>query len=383
MSPELVIFVISGVILVGGLATTWLLHEASRAVDPGSARIEAVKTGLSIAAATGGLFALFLAGRRQWHQEVTGVDANADAIERRITELYTKAADQLGADKAPVRLAGLYALERLADANPPHRQTIVDVICGYLRMPYTTVPARSGQDQDVEGELSATREMQVRRTAQRILSEHLRPFRDKHHEVVNEKFWPNIDLDLAGATLIDFELTHGAVRRAYFNNCLFVGETWFTGTHFIDRAIFNLANFAKYASFADATFGAPARFAHTRFGGRAWFGEAEFKEFAHFEKATFECGIEMDKATFRGNVTFYGATFEGRAGFARVHFDREVQFRGATFNGSASFSGARLTADASFEDAHLKCTSDVSIWPEGWGTDAAQPDSDRVPLRHV
>ena len=59
-----------------------------------------------------------------------------DATERRVTELSTKAADQLGSDKAPVRLAGLYALERLAQDNPSQRQTIVNVICAYLQMPY-------------------------------------------------------------------------------------------------------------------------------------------------------------------------------------------------------------------------------------------------------
>jgi hypothetical protein len=58
-----------------------------------------------------------------------------------VTELYTKAADQLGSDKAPVRLAGLYALERLAQDNPSQRQTIVNVICAYLQMPYTTPEA--------------------------------------------------------------------------------------------------------------------------------------------------------------------------------------------------------------------------------------------------
>jgi hypothetical protein len=65
-----------------------------------------------------------------------------DATERRITELYTKAADQLGSDQAPVRLASLYALERQAHSTVEHRQTILDVIWAYLRMPYTP-PRRS------------------------------------------------------------------------------------------------------------------------------------------------------------------------------------------------------------------------------------------------
>ncbi|MEV4075213.1 hypothetical protein [Nonomuraea fuscirosea] len=45
-------------------------------------------------------------------------------------------------DPAPGRLGGLYALEQLAQDNrdPVLRQTVVDVICAYLRMPYTPPP---------------------------------------------------------------------------------------------------------------------------------------------------------------------------------------------------------------------------------------------------
>jgi hypothetical protein len=48
-----------------------------------------------------------------------------DAREQRITELYTRAVDQLGNEKAPVRLGDLHALERLAQNTPEQRQTIV------------------------------------------------------------------------------------------------------------------------------------------------------------------------------------------------------------------------------------------------------------------
>ncbi len=59
-----------------------------------------------------------LAFRRQHHQEIATLLTDLDATERRITELYTKPVEQLGNDKAPVRLGGLYALERLAQDNP-------------------------------------------------------------------------------------------------------------------------------------------------------------------------------------------------------------------------------------------------------------------------
>jgi hypothetical protein len=67
-----------------------------------------------------------LAFRRQRYQAIATAPSDYDAGERRITDLYTKAADQLGSDIAPVRLAGLYALERLAQDAPrspaDHRQ---------------------------------------------------------------------------------------------------------------------------------------------------------------------------------------------------------------------------------------------------------------------
>jgi ABC-type transporter Mla subunit MlaD len=63
---------------------------------------------------------------------------------RTLNERFATAAGQLGGDKPPaVRLAGVYAMAVLADEWPENRQTCVDVLCGYLRMPYQPDP---GQD---------------------------------------------------------------------------------------------------------------------------------------------------------------------------------------------------------------------------------------------
>ena len=100
-------------------------------------QLDVIRTAGTLVIGIGGAVALLLTARRQRYTELALVHTDRDATERRITELYTKAADQLGSDKAPVRLAGLYALERLAQNAPDQRQTIGDVICAYLRMPYT------------------------------------------------------------------------------------------------------------------------------------------------------------------------------------------------------------------------------------------------------
>ena len=110
---------------------------------------------------------LLLAARRQRYVELDLEQKEHDANERRVTELYGKAADQLGSDKAPVRLAGVYALERLAQGQLQHRQTVVNLLCAYLRMPYT--PPKD------EGDKDAAQEQLVRTTVQDVLETHLTP----------------------------------------------------------------------------------------------------------------------------------------------------------------------------------------------------------------
>lgn len=67
-----------------------------------------------------------------------------------------------------MRLGGLHALERLAQDNPAQRQTIVDVICAYLRMPYTPPDDHTpGEEthEDTRGRSEQRRqELQVRLT---------------------------------------------------------------------------------------------------------------------------------------------------------------------------------------------------------------------------
>jgi hypothetical protein len=196
-------------------------------------QLEAIRTAGTIVVGTGGAIALLLTARRQrWteltlkhqervardtltHQEKVAAATEADADRRRITDLYGKAADQLGSEKAPVRLAGLYALERLGQEAPPQRQMIVNVLCAYLRMPYTPPtdfpPAdREPQKQHTRFE-QRTQELQVRRAAQRILHDHF--------GVGDPHSWNPVVVDLSGAYLRDadfdaLELTGAKFQRA-------------------------------------------------------------------------------------------------------------------------------------------------------------------------
>jgi uncharacterized protein YjbI with pentapeptide repeats len=106
-----------------------------------------------------------------------------------------------------VRLAGLYALERLANSNRDQRQTIVNVICAYLQMPFSPPalpPAKESDDvssveqykielQEYEQRL---RENRIRKTAEEILYRHLQRLDEESTR------WAVATVDLSGSSLV-------------------------------------------------------------------------------------------------------------------------------------------------------------------------------------
>jgi uncharacterized protein YjbI with pentapeptide repeats len=53
--------------------------------------------------------------------------------EKNVTDLYTKAIEQLGSEKLEVRLGGIYALERIARDSKKDHWTIMEVLTAYVR----------------------------------------------------------------------------------------------------------------------------------------------------------------------------------------------------------------------------------------------------------
>lgn len=251
-----------GALVVLGLTLTTMtvLIVVFREAPPKTV-LETIRTSASLGVGTGGGAALWLAARRQRSTEISIRRRDHDAAETRVTELYGRAAEQLSADKAPVRLAGIFALERLGQTYPDHRQTIVDLVCAYLRMP----PEGAGAE-----EYGGPQEFEVRQTAQRILATHLRVTEDGEAE---RRFWPDITLNLAGASLHTFTFSRCRVRSASFANAVFHGPAVFRGTTFESGADFRGVRFTGLGDFRRVTFlGEGVTFRGTSFEGEVDFG---------------------------------------------------------------------------------------------------------------
>ncbi|MGC4758822.1 pentapeptide repeat-containing protein [Micromonospora trifolii] len=286
-----------------------------------------------------------------------------------VNELYTKAVAFLGHaghDQAPVRLGALYSLAHLAQANPAQRQTVVDVLCAYLRMPYTEPP----KDEETEAVWAPVRqEREVRLTAQRLLRDHVRAPEDVTGEEAqhrpaspNEPFWPGISLDLTGATLVDVNFGKASLVDASFVGTTFTGTAWFSKATFTGTANFDEATF-DMAWFAGATFSGAASFDSAAFSGKtAWFGGAIFSESVSFGRAIFSTTAWFRDTTFTVGAHFDAATFFGPASY-RPTFGGLVCFHEAeVFHLDVAAAGSR------FE------------WPEGWTVRPDAEDSTRGTL---
>ncbi|MEU8261375.1 pentapeptide repeat-containing protein [Micromonospora sp. NPDC048999] len=369
-------------VLLGWLVLNWLLAEADRAIEPdtrATLRVDAIRTGLTVVAGTGGGVAFLLAARRQWineraqrhqeavaardqthrdrvqahaeavadagqrHQDRQAASAEHDAAERRLTELYVRAMELVGSDNPAVRLGGLHALERLGQDNPGQRSTIVAVLCAYLRMPAPDDP----------------RETEVRRTAQRMLARHLRADHDD--------WWPGVGLDLTGARLDGFDASGCTLVDLDLTGAICTGTTSFAGA--VTRGRLRLTAQFEDAVFDDLSGDAEIVLDDARFTGRASFDRADLggdlscrgTSFAQvsFRGATLRRTNTLDRARFAGSATFREATFlgglsiehaafEGYAGFRRARFADMALFRFTTFGGEALFEGARFEGAANF-----------------------------------
>ncbi len=216
-----------------------------------------------------------------------------------LNERFATAAGQLGSDKPPaVRLAGVYAMAGLADDWKANRQTCVDVLCGYLRLPYETDP---GNDAPMPQMLAFLADREVRHTVIRVITAHL---------VASAKIpWQGLNFDFTG-TVFD---------AGSFGEAIFSGGT----------VNFSFATFwGGLIDFRSAKFsGATVDFSFARFaGGEVCFSSAEFSGgTVSFGNAVFSAGgIDFTSAKFAGSeVYFNSAQFSGAA----------VNFSNATFSG--------------------------------------------------
>ncbi len=258
-------------------------------------------------------------------------------------ERFATAAEQLGSDKPPaVRLAGVYAMAGLADDWEANRQTCVDVLCAYLRMPYEPDPSSDGS---VAEHLAFKSNREVRHTVIRVITAHLQ----KEAGVS----WQGLNFDFTGVVFDggSFAQARFSGGTVSFNHAEFSGsEVSFFGAQFVGVKV----NFvgAKFSGgqvkfFAAQLVGCVVDFRYTEFSG---------SEVSFLEALFVDSDVNFSEAVFSGGlVGFYCAQFpSGRFIFSGARFSGgRIYFSDAVFCGiEIYFGGARFSGgEVSFNNA--------------------------------
>lgn len=289
MRSPLLWTLIASVVLLCGVGG-WLL------TDPATSRSEALKTGGLAGGAVVALYALWLNDRRRRVEEARQVieQQRHDVDRERISdERFAKSVELLGHEADQVRVGALHALAGLARTRSEYRQTVLDVLCSYLRRPFTH-GRYDGKDSTPEQE----RELQVRLTAQRLVRDLLPP---------SDVDGPGPDLDLTGAVLEYFDLSRRRIGGLLLRHASLYSSTNLSGCVFTGQAYFTAAGTGP------GRLVGVFRCRNATFLDRAWFSGTAFSK----------------------RTTFSDTAFKGRTTFKGASFAKEVLFDGATFSDSA------------------------------------------------
>ncbi|GIG59808.1 hypothetical protein Lfu02_41800 [Longispora fulva] len=331
----------------------------------------------AVVAGIGGIVALVVSYRRQQYVEAADERAEAahilaEAAEQRsaarqlldqvaderaslasrrddtrlFNERYARASEQLGSLRPAVRMAGVHAMAGLADDWEHGRQSCVDVLCAYLRIPYSppsdpTLSPTPPTPEWLARQDEIRAEQQVRYTAIRIIAHRLRPDA--------ETSWQGHSLDFTGATFDggDFHDAVFSAGRVDFTEATFpAGLTSFEGAQFTGATVsFSRAQFTGATLlFTGAAFlAADTTFDGARFSrGRVMFDHARVEAGLVFDRADLDdCLLSFTALTVAAGSVSFAAT---RVNGGTVHFqDAEIAGQGRMAFHSTDFSGGTVT----------------------------------------
>ena len=299
-------------------------------------------------------------------------------------ERYTKAVEQLGDEKAPVRMGGVYTLVGLVDEwleeesiekyedRLKEGQVIINNLCAYIRSPFTLAsrydelskdnPISEGIYKDNQqkfysdkAELKA--EADVRLSIIKEIHDRIQG-PDKNTPGV----WSDFEYDFSGSTFFyPIDLT----KSYYKKPGNFSGATYQGGADFRD------SSYKGGADFSGSTYQGGADFSGSTYQGRADFTDSTYKSWADFTDSTYQGGANFRRSTYQDWADFNGSTYKGRANFtdstykALANFcgstyKNVADFRGSTYKGWANFNGSTYKGWANFTDSTYQVLADFS-----------------------
>ena len=322
-------------------------------------------------------------------QQKEQFDANSfkeRKAERR--ERYTKAVEQLGDEKAPIRMGGVYTLVGLVDEwleeenlSKPERakegQVIINNLCAYIRSPFTLASHYGELSQDTPTtEVIYKDSQQKSHKKWQIISSNLyacirsRFTPDSRHDELSQDsytaFYKDREQEFYAdkATLeSEADVRLGIIKEIH--NRLQGSEentpgTWsdfeydFSGSTFFYPVDLTKSYYKKPVNFSGSTYESWADFTGSTYESWADFTGSTYESWADFSGSTYEGWADFSRSTYQNLADFSGSSYKGGACFSRFTYKGGADFSGSTYKGGADFSGSTYQNLADFSGSTYK-----------------------------
>ena len=293
--------------------------------------------------------------RKQIKKQQQQFEANAfkeRKAERR--ERYTKAVEQLGDEKAPIRMGGVYTLVGLVDEWLEEKslsdderfkegQVIINNLCAYIRSPFTLTshynelsnptPTPEGIYKDKKEKFYADKatldsESDVRLSIIKEIHDRIQG-PDKN----TPGAWSDFEYDFSGSTFFyPIDLTNSYYAKPInFSGSTYQGWADFSCSTYKDVADFSRSTYQALADFSGSAYQALAYFSGSTYQGGAYFTGSTYQGGAYFSGSTYQDEAYFSDTTYQGGAYFSGSTYQGWAYFSRSTYNDVADFSGSIF----------------------------------------------------
>ena len=295
-------------------------------------------------------------------------------------ERYTKAVEQLGDEKAPIRMGGVYTLVGLVDEwledesiekyedRLKEGQVIINNLCAYIRSPFTLAshydelsnPTPKGIYKDKKEKFYADKaildsEADVRLSIIKEIHDRLQD-PDKN----TPGAWSDFEYDFSGSTFFyPIDLTNSYYAKPInFSGSTYKDWVYFSRSTYKDVADFTDSTYQGGASFTDSTYKSGASFTDSTYKSGASFRDSTYKSGANFRDSTYQGGADFSRSTYKSWANFRRSTYKGWADFRRSTYKGWADFRRSTYENETDFSGSIFYQETYFgEDRYSNSSS--------------------------
>ena len=330
----------------------------------------------AILLATGGLIGLIALGetrRKNDNDKLKNDREHLRQVRADRRERYTKAVEQLGDEKAPIRMGGVYTLvglvnEWLEDESIEkyedrlkEGQVIINNLCAYIRSPFTLTshynelsnPTPKGIYKDKKEKFYADKATLDSETDVR-----LGIIKEIHDRIQGPDkntpgAWSDFEYDFSGSTFFyPIDLTNSYYAKPInFTGSTYEGWAYFTGSTYEGGAYFSRSTYKDVADFTGSTYQGGADFRGSTYEGGAYFSDSTYQGGAYFSRSTYQGGADFTDSTYEGGASFSRSTYQSWADFNRSTYEGWADFNRSTYKGWANFTDSTYEGRADFTDS--------------------------------